>query len=155
MVDPTLIALGVAAVAGVAIAAGYSYFTGEDATAGIDVDQDGEDDLSYTFEGAEDTHEDEPREFDVAPEDVRAIGTALHKITGIGDTRADDLKKAGFHTASDIYFAADDDLKEVSGIGDLTVSQIRDDIGSVDDEGNSEESDESGGKSDEEADETS
>ena len=131
MVDP-IIALGVAAAAGVAIAAGYAYFTGEDATAGIDVDQDGEDEFSYTFEGDEDDHTDKPKEIEVAPEDVQSIGTALHNITGIGETRKDDLQKAGFHTAADIYFAADEELKDVSGIGELTVSQIRDDIGSGD-----------------------
>jgi len=92
--------------------------------------------------------------FEAAPEDVRAVGQTLSDITGLGETRADDLKKAGFHTASDIYFAADEDLTAVSGIGDLTVSQIRGDIGGVDEEDGDDgtHSDESESASDEEAD---
>lgn len=153
MVDPVLVG-GAAAVAGVAIAAAYAYLSGDDASAGVDVDGDGEDDVSYTFEGndsedestfgieeASGTSMDETT-FEVAPEDVQAIGTELAEVTGIGPTRADDLKKAGFHNASDLYFASDEELTGVSGIGDLTVSQIRGDIGGVD-EGNDGESSDS------------
>lgn len=158
MVDPVLVG-GAVAAAGVVVAAAYAYLSGDDASAGVDVDGDGEDDVSYTFEGNDSEQEstfgieeaggtsldEEPLSYQAAPEEVRDIGTNLAEVTGIGDTRADDLKKAGFHNASDLYFASDEELKSVSGIGDLTVSQIRGDIGSVEDEaaGNSSDTDES------------
>jgi len=171
MVDPVLVG-GAVAAAGVVVAAAYAYLSGDDASAGVDVDGDGEDDVSYTFEGndseqestfgisggsAEPSVESSSSEadeveaggtsmdsttFEAAPDEVRDIGTDLAQVTGIGDTRADDLKKAGFHNASDLYFASDEELTEVSGIGDLTVSQIRGDIGGVD-EGNDGESSDS------------
>jgi len=132
MVDPVLVG-GAAAVAGVAIAAAYAYLSGDDAEAGVDVDGDGEDDVSYTFEGNDSADEStfgigggsggEPTA-ESASEDVQDIGTDPVEVTGIGPTRADDLKKAGFHNASDLYFASDEELTGVSGIGDLTVRQI-------------------------------
>lgn len=165
MVDPVLVG-GAVTVAAVAIAAGYSYFTGNDS--GVDVDDDGNDEV--TFEGnndamfdcndptedpayrddefaptgtgeADDAEDEDATSFQAAPEAVQDIGTDLAEVTGIGETRADDLQKAGFHTASDLYFAADEDLTDVSGIGDLTVSQVRGDIGSAE-EGNDGESSE-------------
>lgn len=132
MVDPVLVG-GVTAVAGVIVAATYSYLSGEDSSAGVDVDEDGENEAEFTFEGNEDATADvaELPSYQLAPKDVRHIGTSLVDIKGIGPTRADALNKADLHTASDLYFASDEDLKEVNGIGDLTVSQIREDIGSV------------------------
>ena len=123
MVDPNFVG-GVVAVATIAVAVAYSYLSGEDVEGSADVDGDGEDDVSHTFEGSD-------AEFEMAPEDVQVVGTSLAEITGIGDTRSDDLKRAGFHNASDIYFASDEELTSISGIGDLTVSQIRGDIGSA------------------------
>jgi len=162
MVDPVLVG-GAAAVAGVAIAAAYAYLSGDDAEAGVDVDGDGEDDVSYTFEGNDSADEStfgigggsggEPTA-ESASEDVQDIGTDPVEVTGIGPTRADDLKKAGFHNASDLYFASDEELTGVSGIGDLTVRQIRGDIGGVD-EGNDGESSDSNSSSDEESEQSS
>ncbi len=61
--------------------------------------------------------------------------TDLTNVKGIGETRAESFREEGFETPDDLYYATDENLCEVNGIGDLTVSQIRDDIGSVDEDG--------------------
>ena len=61
--------------------------------------------------------------------------TDLTNVKGIGETRAESFREEGFGTPDDLYYATDENLCEVNGIGDLTVSQIRDDIGSVDEDG--------------------
>lgn len=71
----------------------------------------------------------------VTEDDVNPSGkTDLENVKGIGPTRAESFREEGFGTPDDLYFATDENLCEVNGIGDLTVSQIREDIGSVDDE---------------------
>lgn len=151
--DPTIIAG--AAVSIVAIGGGVYAYLQRGGNVEVDADDDGTPEL--VLEEAEEEGdfavEDEtaePPEYQAAPEAVRDI-EGLSGVKGIGDTRADDLQKAGYHTASDLYLASDAELAEVHGIGDLTVSQIREDIGSVEDEaaGNSDESNESGETDDE------
>lgn len=151
MVDPVIVG-GAVAVVGIVAAAAYARLTGDDASAGVDVDGDGEDDVSYTFEGSEEDEStfgieeaggtsfdtQEPPE-DPTPEHVQAK-SGLTDVKGIGPTRAEDLGRAGFPNPEDLYYASDENLTAVSGIGDLTVSQIREDIGSVEDEGNDGES---------------
>lgn len=160
MVDPA-IAGAVGTALAVGVAAGYAYLSGNDAD--VDLDDDGN--AEFEFEGDE-TVEDpaykgsddsEVRESveqaeDPTPEEVK--NKSMTDVTGIGPTRAEKLGKAGYPSPKDLYYASDENLKDVNGIGSFVVGQIRDDIGSVD-EGNSEKSDESGGKSDEEASENS
>jgi len=154
MVDPVLVG-GAAAVAGVAIAAAYAYLSGEDSSAGVDIDNDGEDEVDYTFEGT-DSEDEEHRldgaEPDSQPEDAGSIEdtvsddvdeqadptpeavqdkSGLTDVKGVGSTRAEALGKAGFSTPEDLYYASDENLTDVDGIGSYTVEQIRDDIGSV------------------------
>lgn len=147
MVDPALVAAGGVVATVVAAAAAYSYFTGNESS--VDVDDDGNDEV--TFGGDEPTApatppveetsvgEDVEEQSDPTPDAV-ADKEDLSDITGIGDTRASDLMAAGFTTPEDIYYASDANLTDVDGIGDYTVEQIRGDIGSIGDEaGNSTE----------------
>jgi len=111
----------------------YSYLT--DSTAGVDVDNDGADEV--TFNG------DEPTVIADAgmSEDIEVPSTTeiaeytaqlydLTSVTDIGDTRAEAFKDAGFETVVDLYEANDDELQAVYGIGEQAVAQIREDIGS-------------------------
>lgn len=138
-IPPEAFALG--AVAIVIIGAGaYSYFTG--GSASVDLD-----DREVTFEGPEsvetpsedpratDTHGDVEQQADPTPEEVQNK-SGLTSVKGIGATRAEALGKAGYPNPEDLYYASDDNLIAVDGIGEYTVEQIREDIGSVDDEGN-------------------
>jgi len=63
------------------------------------------------------------------PTSVQEIGEDLESITGIGPTRAEDFRAAGFETAEDLWVAGDDALRTVDGIGPRGVEQIRSDIG--------------------------
>lgn len=137
MVDPVV---GAAAVGGVAIvsAAAYSYFTGNESSAGADIDNDGEDEINVDFGGDEATDEEveeavERVEQPEAPEHVTEKA-GLTDVKGVGPTRAEKLDKAGFPDPSDLYYASDENLTDVDGIGAYTVEQIREDIGSI--EGN-------------------
>jgi len=151
MVDPVLVGGAVAGV-GVLTAAGYAYLTGDDASAGVDVDNDGKNEASYTFEGNDNeyqaadgldvgaegdseqsTSEDVEEQADPTPE-VVAEKESVEDIKGIGPSRADDLADAGFDTPEDIYYASDENLEAVTGIGPHAVSQMREDIGSIGDD---------------------
>lgn len=175
MVDPALVGGAVAGV-GVLTAAGYAYLSGDDASAGVDIDNDGDNEASYTFEGndnndhqaadgldvgasadapieadstdsaevgaeAEDTNADVEEQADPTLE-VVAEKKSVEDIKGIGPSRADDLADEGFDTPEDIYYASDENLEGVNGIGPHAVSQMREDIGSIGDEGNDGESSE-------------
>lgn len=160
MVDPVIVG-GVVAGVGVLTAAGYAYLTGDDASAGVDVDNDGEDEVSYTFEGNNEEAKIGEERADGVPESVEYEGdtkvpsevaddgtvhpsdptpevvsekSGLIDIKGIGPTRAETLTDEGFETPEDIYYASDENLEGVNGIGPKAVSQIRDDIGSIGDE---------------------
>lgn len=133
-----LAALGAGAL--VVSAAAYSYLTGNEAS--VDLDDDGTDEV--TFEGDEpapstasfeepSVAEDVEKQADPTPDAV-SDKEDLTDITGIGDTRASDLMAAGFTTPEDVYYASDENLTDVDGIGSYTVEQIRGDIGSI--EGN-------------------
>lgn len=58
----------------------------------------------------------------------------LTNVKGIGPTRADGFREEGFGTPDDLYYATDENLLAIEGIGDLTVRQIREDVGSIEDE---------------------
>lgn len=152
MVDPVLVA-GAVGVVAIAAAGIYAYRSGDDASAGADLDNDGEDEISVDFDGndeeshrldgaepaeenddaddIEDTVSDDVEEqADPTPETVQDKSD-LTDVKGVGATRAEALGKAGFSTPEDLYYASDENLEDVDGIGSYTVEQIRDDIGSV------------------------
>lgn len=93
----------------------------------------------------DDYKREEPPE-DPTPE-VVTEKDGLTDVKGIGATRAAKLGKAGYPNPEDIYYASDENLADVDGIGEYTVEQIREDVGSVDDDPS--------GESTEEADSTS
>ncbi|WP_135664110.1 50S ribosomal protein L32e [Halorhabdus rudnickae] len=57
--------------------------------------------------------------------------TELTDVSGIGDGTAESLREAGFETISDLREATEDELIEVSGIGNALAARIKADIGSV------------------------
>jgi len=94
--------------------------------------QDPEEDITGSTV-AETSQTDQSNEA-ATPERVTEIGADLETITGIGPVRAESFTVAGFDTATDLYYASDSSILDVDGIGDRALSQIRGDIGSVDDE---------------------
>jgi predicted flap endonuclease-1-like 5' DNA nuclease len=126
-IDPALVGTG-GVIATIAAAAAYSYLTGD--SAGADVDDDGEAEVTFE-EGATSVNADlDENEGDDGDEpDITFDADSLTDVKGIGSTRAEKLADAGFEAVSDLYSASDADLTDVNGIGEYTVEQVRDDIG--------------------------
>jgi len=169
MVDPIVIG-GAVTVAGAAIAAGYSYFSGNDSSADIDGDGDAElefegendavfdcnddaEDPAYQDRARENFETEEPPE-DPTPEAVEEK-LGLTDVKGIGPTRAEALGRAGYPNPEDLYYASDENLTDIEGIGEYTVGQIREDIGSVDEDPSGESTEETDSNSQDSTDQES
>lgn len=128
--------LGAVAIA--VIGAGYYAYhrvTGERVEA--DIDQDGETDFVLEeHDGSEGEDHATNEVVAVASETAQEVGGELAQVKGVGETRAEKFIDAGFETASDLYFASDEDLTSVNGIGEATVEMIREDLGRPEDNPN-------------------
>lgn len=157
MIDAIATPEGIATIiAGVGAAVGAGYYYSQHGGE-VEADIDGDNEAEVTFgsgqgldEAAEDateeTAEGEKVSADIeeqgnpTPDHIQDIGNNLTEIKGIGDTRAKAFNEAGYETAADLYYASDENLEAVHGIGSKAVSDIREDIGSVGQEGNDGES---------------
>lgn len=141
---------GIIAVGAATVGIAYRMYT-SGGTAEADLDSDGNPELSVSTDdessGGEPIYESssgqtlgnsvEGIEFaggdpHSPPERVKDVGNDLKDITGVGKTRAQTFKNEGFLAASDLYYASDKTLLDIKGIGDHALSQIRGDIGGVD-----------------------
>ena len=139
LTNPTVIAVGTAALA-LASAAAYSYFTGNKAS--VDVDNDGESEV--TFEGEDrgksnvaETSDEDPRmspkeavEKNPSAEELfnvteKVEGETLLDVKGIGPTLVEQLEENNIYNTDDLLDATDDELLEVSGIGPSKLETIR------------------------------
>lgn len=123
----------------IAAAAIYSYVSGDDSSLSVDPDNDGEDEFDVSFSGGNEELLDQTVDFSDELDDLNTVPAAvvdaeLTDITGVGETRAEALAEAGFESATDVYMADDEELLDVHGIGPRALSQIRNDIGSADDD---------------------
>ena len=57
--------------------------------------------------------------------------TELEEISGVGASKADALREAGYETVADVAAASQDELAEVSGIGDALAARILADVADV------------------------
>jgi large subunit ribosomal protein L32e len=132
-VDP--VAIGAAALA-IGSAAVYAYVKGVPTSASVDLDEDGTDEATVEF-GGDETADGETAEAKAEPQTAAVPAKvtevdSLTDITGIQETRAENLREAGFETPSDLYFASDTNLEAVHQLGPTSVRQIRGDIGGID-----------------------
>ena len=127
------IVLTAATAIGVLVAAAaYSYFTGNEAS--VDVDSDGESDVTFGGEKDQDmsnvseTPDEDPREKteNSTAEEVFDIG--LTDVKGVGPSLAEELNNNGITTIADLRDATDDELLDVSGIGPSKLETIRNDL---------------------------
>jgi len=142
LTNPTVIAVGTAALA-LASAAAYSYFTGNEAS--VDVDNDGESEVTFGGEdrgksNVAETPDENPR---MSPEEAveknssaEEVFNATEKVEvetlldvkGVGPTLAETLEQNDIYNAGDLRRATDDKLLEVSGIGPSKLETIRNDL---------------------------
>jgi len=150
LTNPTVIAVGTAGLA-LASAAVYSYFTGNKAS--VDVDNDGEDEVTFGGEDKEiemvqsidggfpkRVDDDEPAtspeeavEKNSSAEEVfnateKTEGETLLDVKGVGPSLGQTLEQNGIYNADDLREASDDELLEVSGIGPSKLKTIRNDL---------------------------
>jgi len=55
----------------------------------------------------------------------------LEDISGVGPSKADALRDAGYETVEDVVAASQDDLSEVDGIGNALAARIKADVGGL------------------------
>src|SRR6056297_181106 len=68
----------------------------------------------------------------------------LEDISGVGPSKADALREAGYETVEDVKAASQSELSEVDGVGNALAARIKADVGGleVDEEADEEEADE-------------
>lgn len=171
MVDPITAGAAVA-VSVTGIAAGYSYFSGNGSEVDVDSDGNNEieylgdestnvdfevdtwdcnddaDDPAYRDDALVPTNASasgltEGSYADPTPDKVSEIGAELEEIKGVGPVRAQELRNGDYESAADLYYASDENLEDVNGLGPRAVSHIREDIGGIDVEGNGQSDDDS------------
>ncbi|MFC7202272.1 50S ribosomal protein L32e [Haloferax namakaokahaiae] len=57
--------------------------------------------------------------------------TELEDISGVGPSKADSLREAGFESVEDVKAASQSDLAEVEGIGNALAARIKADVGAL------------------------
>ncbi|SIR28170.1 LSU ribosomal protein L32E [Haladaptatus litoreus] len=55
----------------------------------------------------------------------------IEDISGVGDSKAESLRDAGYESVEDIASASQDDLAEVDGIGNALAARIKADVGAL------------------------
>jgi long-chain acyl-CoA synthetase len=60
--------------------------------------------------------------------DEDALPDTIEDISGVGPTKGETLRDAGFESVDDVRAASHDELAEVEGIGDALAQQINDDV---------------------------
>jgi len=96
-----------------------------------DVDDETEDEPETEPDDAEaeDAETTGEAETDAGDEDAEAED--LTDISGIGDTKAETLREAGYESVADIRGASQDDLAEVDGVGMALAARIKADVGDL------------------------
>ena len=78
---------------------------------------------------AEDEEEPEPAEAEEAAE--LDLPDSLEDISGVGASKADALREAGYETPRDVAAASQEALAEVEGVGKALAARIKADVGDV------------------------
>ena len=73
--------------------------------------------------------EEEPAEAEEAPE--LDLPESLEDISGVGASKADALREAGYETPRDVAAASQEALAEVEGVGKALAARIKADVGDV------------------------
>jgi predicted flap endonuclease-1-like 5' DNA nuclease len=131
-IDPVVLGTAVLAIGSAAV---YAYVKGVGTSASVDLDDDGTDEATVEFGGGAETEAKAKPQTAGVPSHVAEVDS-LTDIKGVQETRAENLREAGFDTPADVYFASDENLEAVHQLGPTSVQQIREDIGGIDYEGN-------------------
>ena len=97
--------------------------TDGDAREDEETELEAEEELEEESEAEDETEAEEEAEDD-GPQD-------LEDISGVGASKADALRDAGFETIDDVKEASQDDLAEADGIGNALAARIKADVGDL------------------------
>jgi large subunit ribosomal protein L32e len=89
----------------------------------IEVSDDVDADVEELVDGADETDEDDEDDEDTIEE--------LTDISGVGDSKAESLREAGYDNLAKIKGASQDDLANVDGVGMALAARIKADIGDL------------------------
>ena len=84
-------------------------------------------DVDVEGEAETDAEEEEAEE-----EEAETDDRELEDIAGVGASKADALREAGFESVADLQVADQDDLAEVEGVGNALAARIKADVGDLD-----------------------
>ena len=93
-----------------------------------DADAEGED---AGAEADADTDDEDDTEADEADTDDEDVPTGLAEIAGVGETKAESLREAGFDSVDDVRGADQSALADVEGIGNALAARIKADVGDL------------------------
>jgi large subunit ribosomal protein L32e len=96
----------------------------------VDVSDDVEADIDELAPEEEDAGADEAVDAD-SEDEVEDEFEELTDISGVGQSKADALKDAGYETVDDIRVASQDDLASVEGVGMALAARIKADVGDL------------------------
>jgi len=126
-----------------------------DGDVNIDIEDEVDDAVDAVVETSSDENDDAEANDDYTDtsEDPVPEKDDLTDVKGIGPTRKASFVAADYETPTDLYYASDDNLLNVDGIGERSLGMIREDIGTIDDSDSdsSSEEDEEIGSVDEDA----
>jgi large subunit ribosomal protein L32e len=109
--------------------------TADDADAASDAPAEttDEDDEAEADEEAADEDETDAKEAAVEQDDEDAAEDIeeLTDISGVGESKADALREAGYETVADVRGASQDDLADVEGVGMALAARIKADVGDL------------------------
>jgi len=93
-----------------------------------DADADADDaDADDEADADDDVDEDETEEHEADDEDERE----LEEISGVGPSKAETLREAGYGSVTDLKEASQDELAEVDGVGMALAARIKADVGDL------------------------
>jgi len=93
-----------------------------------ETEADEEDAEVETDDESEEAADDEAEEDDAEPEE--SPGT-LTDVSGVGASKAETLREAGYETQRDLAAASQEELAEVEGVGKALAARIKADVGDV------------------------
>jgi len=101
--------------------------TAADGDVNIDID----DEVDDAVDAVEEATSDENDDYADTSENPLPDKDDLTDVKGVGPTRKASFVAADYETPEDLYYASDDNLLDVDGIGERSLGMIREDIGSV------------------------
>ncbi|AGN02183.1 50S ribosomal protein L32e [Salinarchaeum sp. Harcht-Bsk1] len=98
----------------------------------LEVDDEPEGDVESDELASEEADEEDSASSDAAAEEAEEDDRELDDISGVGASKADALRDAGYTTIQEVRAASQSELSDVEGIGNALAARIKADVGDLD-----------------------